>query len=133
MLMKRVSALIVDTDEMVLFLFKDFIESREPNFDRFFVDNVGKAKFLIEVKNFDILAINYRLANSNNETGVSIAARLRSKNPQAPIIILTGLVEEAEEEAREMGILNRILFIRKPVTFSELSAQIESFLGVAPW
>lgn len=131
--MKRVSALIVDTDEMVLFLFKDFIESREPNFDRFFVDNVGKAKFLIEVKNFDILAINYRLANSNNETGVSIAARLRSKNPQAPIIILTGLVEEAEEEAREMGILNRILFIRKPVTFSELSAQIESFLGVAPW
>lgn len=131
--MKRISALIVDTDEMVLFMLKDFIESREPNFDRFFVDNVGKAKFLIEVKNFDILAINYKLANSNNETGVSIAARLRSKNPEAPIIILTGLVEEAKEEARKMGILNRILFIRKPVTFSELSAQIESFLGVAPW
>ncbi len=131
--MERISALIVDTNEAILFLYKDLIESRNPRFDCFFVDSIEKTKKLIELRKFSILAINYKLSNFDCETGVTIAADFRNKNPDAPVVILTSLVNDAKEEAKKIGITERILFIRKPISFDELSIELEDFLGVVPW
>ena len=130
--MKRNRALIVDTNEMVLFLYQSFIESKEVKFDRFFVDNIEKAKTLIELGKFNVLAINYKLKN-NEESGIDIAIKFRKKNPSSPIIILSSLVGDAKTEAKRKGLSGEILFLRKPINFKGLSEKLENFLGVAPW
>lgn len=131
--MSRVSALIIDTNEDVLFLYKSLLESQDPKFDRFFVDNIEKAKYLIDLRKFDILAINYKLSTSDSETGVSIATKFRKNNPESPIVILTSLVREAKAEAKELDLTNRVLFIKKPILFWDLSEKLEDFLGTKPW
>ncbi len=131
--MERISVLVVETDKAVLFMYRDLINSQNPGFDRFFVDNADKAKELIELRKFNILAVNYRLASSNNETGITIATKFREKNPKAPIVILSSLISDAQDEAKKNGLTNKVLFIRKPVIFSDLSKKLEKFLGIVPW
>lgn len=132
---ERKSVLIVDTDRSVLFLFRSFLEEKEPHFDRFYVDNVDRAFQIIQNRKIDALALNYKLKGQSlfEGNGVDLAIEFRKINPEAPVVLFSGIVSEAMKDAEEKGLTDRILFVGKPITFGKLTHKIVDFLGYAPW
>ncbi|NPA49700.1 MAG: response regulator [Thermodesulfobacteria bacterium] len=59
--------------------------------------------------------------------GFELANRIREKDPQTPIIFLTGLIN-SETQAKVEGI-SKAYYLRKPVTFEKLQEILQK-LGV---
>lgn len=129
---KRKSALIVDGDEAVLFFYKSFLEENNVGFDRFFISDPQKALELMNEREFDILAVNFKMKYSYFD-GIDVALRFREKNPDALVLVISGAIWEAEQEATRKNLTERVLFVGKPISFDELSHKIEDLLGIAPW
>jgi len=78
-----------------------------------------------EEKSFDIAIIDLELiAGSVNPIGFQLCQYLIEQEPEIPIIIITGLLEQGKLEARSKEIRNVRAFYRKPLDFVGLRKKV---------
>ncbi|CUU06726.1 PAS domain S-box-containing protein [Candidatus Kryptobacter tengchongensis] len=109
----KLSVLIVDDDESVLYLLKDVFSNL--GYRIFPAENGKKALEYIDAEKFDLVITDLALPDVN---GWEISKATKQKNDKIPVIILTGWgIDVPEEEAKRRGA---DYIITKPFDLDEL-------------
>ncbi len=109
----KLTVLVVDDDESVLYLLKDIFLSL--GYKILSAENGKKALEYIQRENFDLLVTDLALPDINGWTLSKVA---KQKNDKIPVIILTGWgIDVSEEEAKRRGA---DYIITKPFDLDEL-------------
>ena len=93
------------------------------------VDQVAAArKALADPLEFDLLLTDVVLPGA--ESGADLAASLRARFPDFPIIITTGY--DRSSVGQHPGLLESVTFLPKPFTLGEVQAALSAELGCRP-
>jgi len=115
--------LLVDDEEPILFSMGEYFSSQGYAVDR--------ARSCEEAQNLwsrrpDLAIVDLRLSGTRREDGLDVAQYVRDRDPEMPIILMTGFASQhAREEARRIGIG---AFLSKPVPLSELGWVVRELL-----
>ncbi len=82
--------------------------------------NAGDALAKFDKESFDLLVTDFRMDGMN---GLELAKKVHEKSPQTPVIIVTGYGPIAENDDKELTVL------QKENLFPELLDKIKTYLG----
>ena len=115
--------LLIDDDEIALNLLQNFLQEEGHEINSTADGPQGIALF--KQRRPDVILLDLGLPSMN---GLEVLHRIKSIDPAATVIIITGLgSEEAEQVARGYGAT---AFLRKPLDLDDLEAAIRQALGV---
>lgn len=114
--------LLVEDEGYLLYALADFLDDQGYVVDA--VEDPLKALELFEQKVFDLVVTDYRLPNL---TGLELLQRVKEKNPQIEVILITGY--GSKESVLEALRLNAYAFIEKPFDAMELLNTVANCLG----
>ena len=78
-------------------------------------------------QHFDLICTDFRMPKLNGGQLI-LAIRAGSFHKNTPIVVLSGHIEEAQEECRSLGIDKNLIFISKPVVMKKLVETINQVL-----
>jgi DNA-binding response OmpR family regulator len=123
MMAKKERILIIEDDEDMRFLLKDFFV--EEGFD---VDHVEKGTYAFRkllTESFALIITDIRMPGFN---GFDILTGLKKLQPETPIIVITAFGgEEVQRRAYEMGAT---AYLEKPINFHELRKLIHKMFSL---
>jgi signal transduction histidine kinase/CheY-like chemotaxis protein len=114
---ENVRILVVDDEEMVRSIVTQLLSLNDHEVDR--ASSGGEALTMFEEAHYDIVFTDFGMPEM---TGAELARRLRERQPQLPVILLTGYTET--EDA--VGDVDDIL--SKPFKLEELEATIQKYV-----
>lgn len=110
---KTLSILVVDDDEFLTDTFKMLLEDSGFNVETALTGNQALLK--ASQKDFDLAILDYRLPDTN---GSELSKRLKERNKDINVVLLTGQVEALEDE--ELTGLGKDEILLKPISPDEL-------------
>jgi CheY-like chemotaxis protein len=110
---KTLSILIVDDDEFLTDTFKMLLEDSGFNVETALTGNQAMLK--ATQQDFDLAILDYRLPDTN---GSELSKRLKERNKDINVVLLTGQVEALEDE--ELTGLGKDEILLKPISPDEL-------------
>jgi DNA-binding NtrC family response regulator len=103
--------LIVDDEPAICFAYGRLLESERFGFD--ICDNVRDALSLLKTREYFAVISDVRFAGSDNADGVFLVSEIRSAQPKAKVILVTGYgSEELKRTAEALGAYD---YLEKPV------------------
>ena len=79
-------------------------------------------------QSFDVICTDFRMPKLNGAQ-VILAIRSGSFHAKTPIVVLSGHIEEAQNECRALGIDKNLIFVSKPVVIKKLVDIINTALA----
>lgn len=92
--------------------------------ESFFARNSKEAELIIEKHKVDLIISDYRL---EQETGIDFLNRVRQKDREIPMIIISGF---ADEDFIKMAMESKVIqgFYLKPINVNEFRSVIERYI-----
>lgn len=120
MVMAGTRVLVVEDDERVRGTLCDYLEelgyAPEPAADG------AEAKARFEVSDFELVVADYKMPGLS---GLEVVKQMRARNPQIPVVIVSGHTAEFVWEARALGIP----VVPKPVDFGIFAGIVDGMTG----
>lgn len=114
---KSPTCLIVDDDNLILSLVKEFLETS--GYICATAISAESALKLLARRSFCLMITDLRLGGMN---GLELTKRVKITHPDMPIIVMTGYIEDhSYDEAIEAGAAD---FLKKPFTMNEVKTRV---------
>ena len=89
----------------------------------------GDAARLLEVNGYAAVITDLRFSGPNGMEGLEIVRTARKRNPEAPVVVMTGYSSpDVEAAARRLGV---DAFVPKPVPLWELARLVQGWAATA--
>lgn len=115
------SVLLIDDDTLILDFFENFL--KRSNFTVLKAQKGEEGLRVYKEETPDLVFLDISLPDIS---GIAILEEIKKINPEAKVIMVTGLIQaDLKERAEALGAKD---FLYKPVTFSTLKEKIAKFL-----
>ncbi|MCJ8299905.1 MAG: response regulator [Pseudomonadales bacterium] len=120
--MKRETILIVDDSRLSRMVLRKFVTQLQPDWKIIEACDGSEALGKCEGTQIDWMSIDYNMPGMD---GLTLASKLKIRNPDAQMALVTANVQDSiREQAEGMGIS----FIQKPITLEKIQSFVKSFI-----
>ncbi|NRA16400.1 MAG: response regulator [Oceanospirillaceae bacterium] len=120
--MKRETILIVDDSRLSRMVLRKFVTQLQPDWQIIEACDGSDALGKCEVTHIDWMSIDYNMPGMD---GLTLASKLKIRNPDAQMALVTANVQDSiREQAEGMGIS----FIQKPITLEKIQSFVKSVI-----
>jgi len=122
-----VRVLLVDEDDDVLAVTREFLELENEDFEVETVTSAAGALERLETDPFDAVVTDYRMPRTD---GMTLASEIRERRPDVPVVLFTAHRDEAfEREVAESDLTGLVAKRTGTEQYGELAATIRESLA----